>query len=148
MSKLLNIIGMTRQERCLFFGGVFLMPLVRIGLLFCSTRRIGSLLEAANRRFPARPAERRLEVRRAARRLTQAAQFCPVPLTCLAEALAGRALLARYGLSSELRIGVRRSDSMIEAHAWLECPGDVLIGNPMPKGKQYVPLSGAERLMG
>ena len=46
-------------------------------------------------------------------------------------------LLARAGFTSELRIGVKKTDGRFEAHAWLECPDNIIIGNPSPEGKQY-----------
>jgi hypothetical protein len=51
--------------------------------------------------------------------------------TCLVQALAADAILRRKGLACELRIGVRvRGDSVVpvEAHAWVECDGAVVIG--------------------
>ena len=49
--------------------------------------------------------------------------------TCLPQALTVHTLLARRGLASELKIGVSRSSgSPLEAHAWVESGGKVLIG--------------------
>lgn len=47
--------------------------------------------------------------------------------TCLVRALVGEALLSWTGRSA-LRFGVRRVSSGVEAHAWLEFDGQVLIG--------------------
>ena len=43
--------------------------------------------------------------------------------TCLEESLALWWLLGRQGISSELRIGVRKHDEKFEAHAWVEREG-------------------------
>ena len=57
--------------------------------------------------------------------------------TCLVQALAADAMLRRRRLASELRLGVRLRDHgdsadvpdvPIEAHAWVECDGGVVIG--------------------
>jgi hypothetical protein len=51
--------------------------------------------------------------------------------TCLVQALAADAMLRRRGVASELRLGVRlrlTGGIPIEAHAWVECDGGVLIG--------------------
>jgi len=50
--------------------------------------------------------------------------------TCLVRALAGQALLARYGHPTDLRIGVLKdqSEKRVKAHAWLESQGLVLLG--------------------
>lgn len=53
--------------------------------------------------------------------------------TCLVQAIALQILLARSGRPSELRLGVHRAgDGLVAAHAWLECDGAVLIGEPPP----------------
>lgn len=48
---------------------------------------------------------------------------------CLPQALAARFLLARLGVPTDLRIGVRRGETDdLHAHAWVEFDGEVLIG--------------------
>lgn len=56
----------------------------------------------------------------------------PFTSNCLVRAFAARKLLADYGYSSELRIGVAKNESGkqgIHAHAWLEKDGKILIGD-------------------
>ncbi len=48
--------------------------------------------------------------------------------SCLTQAIATKALLARRGQASTLRLGVAKKDEDLEAHAWLEADGKVLIG--------------------
>jgi hypothetical protein len=48
--------------------------------------------------------------------------------TCLVQALAGQALLARRGYAAQVQIGVAKPDGRFEAHAWLEWEGHVLVG--------------------
>jgi hypothetical protein len=53
--------------------------------------------------------------------------------TCLVKALAGQAMLAVSGRPSRLLIGVapgRRAGQTLDAHAWLEWDGEILIGGP------------------
>ena len=48
---------------------------------------------------------------------------------CLPQALAVKYLLARAGKASDLRIGViKNAENNLDAHAWLEVDGDVIIG--------------------
>lgn len=50
--------------------------------------------------------------------------------TCLPQALSMRAMLARRGVVGELRLGVARNKlGVVEAHAWVEVDGCVVIGN-------------------
>jgi hypothetical protein len=59
---------------------------------------------------------------------------------CLCQALAGQVLLALKGFSTELRIGVQKSDSSgLKAHAWLERQGMILIGC-LPELADFKPL--------
>ena len=51
--------------------------------------------------------------------------------TCLAQALCGQFMLGRRGFLSRVGIGVMRTPSgNIQAHAWLESDGRVLLGGP------------------
>jgi hypothetical protein len=116
-------------------------------LFICPVPRVNRFLDGVNRTFPRPWNAPQIGLHRAARRLGQAAKFCPLPLTCLAESLASKTLLARHGYTGALCIGVLKKDGKLEAHAWLECEDKVLIGNPLPDGKQYVRLPGAEGLI-
>jgi len=58
--------------------------------------------------------------------------------TCLVRALAARRLLARHGYPSTLHLGVARAPHGLDAHAWLECQGAILLGAPALD--HYTPL--------
>jgi hypothetical protein len=61
--------------------------------------------------------------------------------TCLVEALAAHGMLRRRGHASALKVGVRRGALMsIDAHAWVECSGTVVIGTT-PELSEYAVLS-------
>lgn len=60
--------------------------------------------------------------------------------TCLPQALAARAMLARRGVVSELRVGVAGdAKGGVKAHAWVEVDGRVVIGN-LPDLARYKPM--------
>lgn len=64
---------------------------------------------------------------------------CFVPgATCLVKAQAGGAMLNRFGCAAEIKIGVWKKSSNLEAHAWVECDGLVVLG---ATENQYVELS-------
>lgn len=48
--------------------------------------------------------------------------------TCLVQAVAAQWLITRSGASAGLRIGVARGTQGVEAHAWLESDGRVVLG--------------------
>ncbi|MGH9313767.1 MAG: lasso peptide biosynthesis B2 protein [Vicinamibacterales bacterium] len=60
-------------------------------------------------------------------------------MSCLTRALALARMLASRGIQHELCIGVRRSGSALDAHAWVTASGDALIGAADPGA--YVPLA-------
>lgn len=54
--------------------------------------------------------------------------------TCLPQAIAAESLLIRDGHDVALRIGVMKNAAgKIEAHAWVECEGRVVVGD-LPEG--------------
>ena len=70
------------------------------------------------------------DVERVAWAVKKACKYIPMDATCLTQAMTGEYLLGRKGRNSVLRIGVAKGDEqMLEAHAWLEVDGDVVIGN-------------------
>jgi hypothetical protein len=61
--------------------------------------------------------------------------------TCLAEALAVDTMLRRRGYQPLLRIGVRQGvHSLLDAHAWVECDGQVVMGE-VPRLTDYAILA-------
>jgi hypothetical protein len=64
------------------------------------------------------------------------ARFIP-GATCLVKAQVVCAMLNRLGYAAEIKIGVLKKSSNLEAHAWVECEGLVVMGNT---GNQYVEL--------
>lgn len=63
------------------------------------------------------------------RAVESASRFVPGGANCLTRAVTTRMLMTRYGLDSTLRLGVAKaSRGILEAHAWIEYRGAVLIG--------------------
>lgn len=64
-------------------------------------------------------------------------------MTCLTRSLALQALLRRQGVEADLRIGVRREDGRLQAHAWVEHAG-VPLGEREGVDRTFLPLGVAE----
>jgi hypothetical protein len=62
-----------------------------------------------------------------ARLVSIATRHGPVRAKCLPASLALRSMLRRYGMDGHLRLGVRRHEGRVEAHAWVEHEGVALI---------------------
>ena len=65
------------------------------------------------------------------------------PMHCVPRALALRSLLAEEGIVTELRIGVRKEDDRLVAHAWVEHQGTP-IGESLNVGERFAPLTRAD----
>jgi hypothetical protein len=62
--------------------------------------------------------------------------------TCLLKAQVGTAMLNRFGYPAEIKIGVWKKSSNLEAHAWVDCGGQVVLG---ASRNQYVELPKIDR---
>ena len=60
------------------------------------------------------------------RLVTLASRLYLLPMTCLVRALTLHWMLARRGLSVQLRIGANKSLDGLHAHAWVEIQGEVI----------------------
>ena len=89
-------------------------------------------------------------VTRIARMITSVGRRLPCRITCLVEALAAQAMLRRRGRESVVRFGVRarvERAATIEAHAWLEHDGTVILGriDELPRYAVLTPVAVQEK---
>lgn len=101
-----------------FFQGAF--------ALF-SFHRVSSWRERLARPRGAAPDDLREVVRRV-RYAIRRANVRVWKARCLADAFTAQVLLARRGVTSDLRIGVRKDGDALDAHAWLELDGRCILG--------------------
>ncbi|MGH7459480.1 MAG: lasso peptide biosynthesis B2 protein [Longimicrobiales bacterium] len=66
------------------------------------------------------------EVRRIARLVQNARHLVPGRCTCLHVALAAQRLLRNHRIAAKVRIGVRKQDDALQAHAWIQAGEDVV----------------------
>ncbi len=100
------------------------------------TRR---LLASARRARGAGQAWSADRLRRLARLVEAAANRQPFAVHCLTRSLALAWMLRRRGLAPEVRIGVKYETAALQAHAWVECGGEVLNG-PDSQAQEYAVL--------
>ena len=79
------------------------------------------------------------------RMVLAAARNSPIPSTCLERSLSLWWMLARQGIATQFRIGVRKDDEKFAAHAWVERDG-VAIGEPDASHLHYAAF--AEEMSG
>ena len=116
-----------RAARGLFLRAFVLLPLISIGLKWRGFRKTKAALQyflsvpygSQNPNAQARAALTAQMVR-------AAGDHGIGDPACLELSLALWWLLARQGIASDLRVGVRKDGEKFEAHAWVECGGAVL----------------------
>ncbi|HVL30522.1 MAG TPA: lasso peptide biosynthesis B2 protein [Sphingomicrobium sp.] len=109
---------------------VYELALARVELLAADPE--AWLAERRRRRSPGEAAS----IDRVAFAIPRAAARVPWRATCLVQALAAQRWLARMGVSSRLKLGARKtSEQAIDAHAWLEAGGRIVVGGD-PQGYQ------------
>ena len=129
--------GMSAADGALVIEAAALLLAVRVCLPLIGFDRLRTALQWL-RPAALRPRDRVVWAFKAvARRIPSA--------SCLAEALAMDALLRRHGHAFALRIGVRAGDrdgrhGPLDAHAWVECDGLVVIG-AVPNLDEYAVLT-------
>lgn len=144
--KLRRWLALAPADRAAVVEAWLLLLLVDLGLRWPGLARIERLLASA---YPGRqPAARAASATVAGlwRWIGAAAANHPCRARCLERSLVLRAMLARRGLSADLRIGVRRDGTGLDAHAWLECDGRPLVeANPEARGYRSLQPAAGER---
>ena len=144
MRRIVRFARLPAAERRLLAAAAALLGATRIALWllpFGGVQRGAARLERRRLPGPTDPDA----AKRVVWAVDVASRYSPASQNCLARALTAKVMLARQGLSTQLRIGVRRdSEGELLAHAWVEAPEGILIGN-MPSLFRYVPLHPRDR---
>lgn len=116
-------------RRSVFLGKVWLLTLaIRLALWvvpFASVQRFARRLA---RRAPPQVCERRRRPAALAWAVRRVTRYVP-RASCLTQALATQVLLSRAGYLPNLRIGLTQDpEGDLQAHAWVENLGEVVIG--------------------
>jgi hypothetical protein len=120
--RLKRIITLTPAERYLLIRVALVVGVARVAiwiLPFASARR---LVERISPRVDSVPVKTLMWA------VTATSRFVPAA-SCLVQAAAAQALLTRAGYKSRMEIGVRRDDpGGVQAHAWVVCEDQIVIG--------------------
>ena len=129
--------GLERPAQGLFLRAFVLLPLISISLRWRGFRKTQASLQS----FLSVPCGSQNPEAQARAELTAQMVQAAVRLgfadpTCLEISLALWWLLARQGIASDLRVGIRKDGEKFEAHAWVECGGATL-NDPEMKHHHY-----------
>lgn len=135
-SKIDRFLRLSRSERRLLIEALVCLGLARLLLRTLPFRRILAWTDSLQK---IRPITGSREPEGLARMVRAAARHTPWRSLCLEQAMAGRVMLRRRGYSSRLHLGVGKSGETLEAHAWLECDGEILLGGEVVE--RFTPLA-------
>jgi hypothetical protein len=136
MKRQLNAwLSCSPEERFLLGRAWLLLLGITIALRVLPLPRIQSLL----RRPRSGQANSTIKAERLAWIVGVAARRHLWSVSCLEKSLVLEALLVRYGFSPELKIGVRREDGVLQAHAWVEVEGHP-VGESPNLHRRFLPV--------
>ena len=143
--KLVTFRHWAPAQRRFFLQALVVVPAIAVGVRAFGVSRVSRLLgvtspaggpfdpPAAIVAFPTRAAALEREHRRVmglAHPFGAAARVTLPRASCLERSLALWWLFDRRGLATDFRIGVRRRDGAMQAHAWIEHHGAVVADDP------------------
>ncbi|MGH9801066.1 MAG: lasso peptide biosynthesis B2 protein, partial [Blastocatellia bacterium] len=142
VNKLAKLKAMSGAERRWLLQAWLLLPVVSLFLRGIGLRQTQGLLVTFVGRLAVTEIERqqaRALADTIARLVSSASRYSLVGANCLPQALVLWLLLRRSGISSELRIGVRKESDKFEAHAWVELFG-LALNNQTGVERRYTPF--------
>jgi hypothetical protein len=135
MSPLHKLFQLPAHERRLLLQAWLLLGVLRVALWLLPFRTIQVLLA----KLTTRP-RTAITSERIGWAVAVASVYVPWA-TCLPQALAAQTLLRRHGYQAQVRIGVAHTATRrLEAHAWVECAGRIVIGGSAEAVARYTPL--------
>ncbi len=128
MTRLRKFLHLTSRDRRLLITAVFLLGTIRLGLRFIPFRTVQRIV---GHRAQAPTSSHQIDqpsIEQLVWAVKVASQYVP-KATCLTQALATQIVLGRHGYSTQLCIGAARTqERRLEAHAWVENQGKVVVG--------------------
>jgi Transglutaminase-like superfamily len=130
VNSLYKLQRLSWPERWLLIQALLLLPLTALALRLLGFKRWQSVLTSRapiNDALAAGQEETAVQQAHITAKIVKAAtRHGPYRANCLQQSLVLWWLLRRQEITSELRIGVRKEGSRLEAHAWVEFLGAVL----------------------
>ncbi|NEO81209.1 lasso peptide biosynthesis B2 protein [Moorena sp. SIO4G3] len=129
MKRLRKFLRLTSRERQLVIKTFILLGLIRLGLWLLPFHRLRRLLTKISQPSPQAQGVNQTNLSKIVGAVNLSSRYMPGGVKCLARALSTQVLMSRCGYSPQLRIGVAKGEGgKLEAHAWVENQGQVVIG--------------------
>ena len=128
MHKLVNFLNMSTSDRLLLIAAFILLNLIRLGLFLFPFSLLLKIVEAMSNFF-SKARTKQVEIKQIIHAVHTSNYYVFGNSKCLAKALTTQTLMKIYGYSSKLIIGVAKENEIdLQAHAWVEYHGKVVIG--------------------
>ncbi len=138
MKQRLEWLAQKCLDRKLILDTFILLGAIRLGLRFLPFQTLQNKLETTSHFFP--KTQEKLSVGKIIWVVNASSRYMPGGVKCLARALTAQVLMRQHDHQGELRIGVAKGETgELEAHAWIEHRGRVVIGN-LSDLQRYVPM--------
>ena len=132
---------LNRSGKKLFLQAYILMMLIRLGLLLLPFRRLQDLILNVKRFESIAAVDSQPSPGAIAQSVQRSAKYSPGNVKCLAKALTTAVMMSIYGFPYKVKIGVAKDESNnLEAHAWVESEGKVVVGY-LPDLSRYIAMS-------
>lgn len=143
MKRLRKFLRLSAGDRNFLIVTFCLLAAIRLGLVLIQFNQLLKLLTKISYTRESLPSTNQVSVGKIVWTVNKVTRYVP-GAKCLARALTTQVLMRRYGHSGELRLGVAKAGTgKLEAHAWIESQGLVIIGN-IPDLSRYMPLPSLE----
>jgi hypothetical protein len=140
MSDLRKLLTLSAPERWLLIRAWLLLGMIRLGLWLLPFRTVQALLSRKVVRSFRSDRAARCSMEQIGWAVAVASVYVPFA-SCLSQALTAEVLLRRRGYAAVVRIGVAHTpERRLEAHAWVECAGQIVIGGSAETLAQYTLL--------
>jgi hypothetical protein len=143
MEQVRKFSSLSTADQILLLKSAFWLGMITLGLRVRSFQAMqrfsmGTRQKTAGAHHTDQPSADRI-----AWAVSVASRYVPAA-TCLPQALAVRMLLQQQGYPARLHIGVAKGEGgQLEAHAWVESEGRVVVGNSQDLSR-YTPLPSLE----
>jgi len=128
MRKINRFHHLSAGDKFLLSKSLYLLIAVRVVLHLISFQKILQRIDKESV-FPFSEADKRPSLDKIAWAVETVSRYIP-GTTCLYKALASKIILARYGYEASIHIGVDKKETgSLDAHAWVEIDGHILIGD-------------------
>ena len=136
MTLLFKFLSFNAGDRHLLIMTLILLAAMRLGL-WLLFRTLLKLLAKISQ--PVTQTTNQVSIRKIVWAVEVASRYMP-GVKCLARALTTQVLMNRYNHLCQLRIGVAKDKTgILEAHAWIEHQGKIVIGN-LADLSRFIPL--------